>query len=152
MPAHDFLKHRRDRAQRNIIDAAAELLHGRGMRERSLGAEKSDAQRLFQRERSAHEFPIHRLQASIGKWPLIELSDFFEDRFLPIGRINRRFVLLLDLADFDDDAGTFIEQINDLVIELIDLQSQRRKGGGLGIGRIGRHERRCIGRSPTRQF
>ncbi len=105
VPAHDFVEHAGNIAQRNMRDAAAELLHRSGVGEGSGRPEKADPQRLFQRERAAHQFAIDRLQAAVRQRPMVQPSDLFQHHFLAIGRIDRRVVLLLDLADLHHHAA-----------------------------------------------
>ena len=126
--ANDFVKDAGDIAERDVGDAAAEFLHGGGVGECAGRAEKADAQRLFQRERSAHQFAIDRLQASIWQRPMIEPANFLQNHLLPIRRIDRRIMLLLELSDLDDNLGAGVEQIDDLPIELVDLHAKRLKG------------------------
>ena len=85
--ADDFFEDRR------MIASAARnrrccrnCMRGGGMGEGALGAEESDAQRLLQRERSAHQLAIDRLQTAIRQRALVELANLLEDLFLAIGR------------------------------------------------------------------
>jgi len=50
VPAHHFLKNRRDVRQRNMFDAAPKFPNRRQMRERAEWSEEADLQRFFQRE------------------------------------------------------------------------------------------------------
>ena len=61
VPADHFLEHGADVRQGAVLDRRAELPRARQVRETALGTEEAHAERLFQGERSAHQFAVDRL-------------------------------------------------------------------------------------------
>ena len=91
VPADDFLEDAGDVGQRDVLDAAAELPHATPRGENvPVGPEEADPQRLFQRERPAHQLAIDRLQAAVRQRPVVEPAHLLQHRLLAVGRIDRR--------------------------------------------------------------
>ena len=104
------------------------------MAERAFRPQKSDPQRLFQREAAAHHFAINRLERPIGKRPLVQTPHALHDRLFAVGRINLRSLRLLELPDFNHNSRAGVEQFNELLIDLIDFHAQLIERAGIGHG------------------
>ena len=55
--------------------------------------------------------------------PAVELAHARQHGFLAIRRIDRRVVLLLELAHLDDHLRTAIDQLDELRIDRVDLRA-----------------------------
>ncbi len=79
---------------------------------------------MFQRERTGHDLAVDRPQGFRIHRPLVQRGDFFEHDFFPFGHIDRRQVAAFQFADLLDGCVTFVQQLHDLRIDLIDFFAQ----------------------------
>jgi hypothetical protein len=134
--ADDFFEDGGYGAKRDVIDAAAELGDRGGVAEGAFGAEEANAEGFFEGEAAAHHFAVDGVHGAVGEGAAIELADAFEDGFFAVGGVNGGAVGLLELSDLDNDASAGVEQLDDLLVELVDLESELIEGFGLGHGKV----------------
>ncbi len=90
------------------------------MSEGRLGTEVSDGKGFLQRQGAGHNLAIDGSQGLILHRAMVETADALQHRSLAVRRVDFLAGLDLDLADSENVTGAFVEQLDDLRIELVD--------------------------------
>ena len=75
---------------------------------------------LLEREGAGHDFAVDGAQGGVGNGAGVVFADALEDGEFAVGRVDFFAGLELDVADLEDVLGAFVQQANDLFVELID--------------------------------
>lgn len=106
------------------LDARAELVPGRLMREGAGRAKVSDAALLLQAMARRNDLAPYRPQTLRGHRPVRCLQDIRIDVFLPPGIEHGLVIARLELADLEHGGRPLLEESSDLPIDLVDLCTQ----------------------------
>src|SRR5262249_6418549 len=79
---------------------------------------------LLQRPRAAHQFAIHRSDGRLVERSLVRFENVLVNFLFSCWRKDFRSLVVLDLADFAGELRTFVDQLEELKIEFVDLMSQ----------------------------
>ena len=110
----------RDGFLRRVFQAGTKTFDRRLMRERRLRPEIRDGHGLFERERAGHDFAVDRAQLLVGHRPGVGLADALEYRAFAMRRVNLLARRELDVADGEDVARAFVEQPDDVRVQLVN--------------------------------
>ena len=134
----DFVEHFLHRRQRQRLGRMTEVLVDRLLRERALGAEEADFQRLLLGQAGGHDFAEQPHQHFVRQRAFVAIDHAAQDLRLAFGTvvIDRGRELALGLADLVRPQRAFGDQALDLVIDAIDLRAHRQQIGlALGVER-----------------
>ena len=129
--AIDLLEDGGDAADAQELDRLAEALDGGEMAVTVFRAEIGDLEHLLQGPRAAHDLAEDGADGGVVERSLVllvELQDVLQ-HFLLAGRREDLFaVVVLELADLRRDAGAFVDQLEDLQVEFVDLRAETAQG------------------------
>ena len=131
MPGLDLVEHLVDRRQRQRAHRVAEVLEHGGLRERALGPEEADLQRLFLREAGGHDLAEQPQDFFVAQRTLVALARHAQHLRFALGavEIDGVAVGVLGDADLPRELRALVEQRVDLRVDGVDLRAQARASG-----------------------
>src|SRR6185369_1456874 len=97
---------------RGITQAGTESPDGGLMRERGFGPEVSDGERLLERQRAGHDFPVDRAERIVGHWTFVPFADAMQHGAFAVRRVDFLAGLELDLADREHVFRALVQELD----------------------------------------
>jgi len=113
-------------------------LERRDVRKSAWGTPVRDHQWLLGGARRADDFSVDRDELPRLQGSGIRFAELLVNQTLTLRREKRGLVLSFDVTDFLRERGTIIEQPDQLLIDCVDILSDRLEvAGGIGHGWVG---------------
>ena len=116
----NFGENIRDRFLRAIIQARAEFLDRRLMRESRFRAEIRDGHGFFERECAGHDFAVNGAKLVVGDRSGVVRTDTIKHGTFAVRRVDFLAGRELDFADGEDVTRAVIEQLDDLRVQFVN--------------------------------
>jgi hypothetical protein len=130
MAAVDLLEDRRDTADLHELDGLAEAFDGRDVAKAILGAKIGDLEHLLQRARAAHDLAEDGPDGLRVERTLVGLEHVVQHFLFSCWGKDFRSVIVLEFADLGGDGGAFVDKLEDMQVQLVDLSAKVSQRGG----------------------
>ncbi len=128
--SNHFTEHFIDGSHRQTNHRMAEVLHGRGLGERTLRAEIGDLERLFKGQAGRHDFAKQPRHFFVAQWAAIAVHDPPKHRRLAFRAIEHRHFAFCQRRHFHpghflSTASALTDEFQDFLVEAVDTDAKR---------------------------
>ena len=133
LPAVHHVKHVLEALARDKFAAFTELLEGRLVAPRALGAQVGNGKPPFQEEGAGDDFTVNGLEGGLRQHARVQAVQLAEQGRFPFGNEDGGIPLLFNAADFMHPFGAVLKQLHNPGVHLVNGQTRLRQGDGLFI-------------------